>query len=395
LKLLILSQYFYPETGAPQNRLLELSNGFRSLGWEVKIVTAMPNYPKGKIFEEYRGKFIAKESIEGNEILRFPLIASNSSRSIPRIISMLSFSFSSLFSNSTIKKFKPDFLFVESPPLTLAYSGYLLSKFSGSRLIMNVSDVWPLSAKELGFINEGYLYDKLVKLEEFLYRKSYLVTGQSEEIVKHIKESGGKNVYLFRNGVDIRRFESPQSKNTSGDLKIVYAGLIGVAQGIFELSKNINFKELGAEFHIYGEGPEKQMLTDFLVTNPGRNIYLHKSVRREEIPGVLKQYDCTIIPLVNNIYGAVPSKIYEAMATGLPVLFSGTGEGAKIIKDNKAGLISGPKDFESLKKNILQLKNSPLLRVEMSRSGRRTAEGNFDRNQLINELSEFLQSSVN
>lgn len=380
--------------GAPQNRLLELSKGFMKEGWEILVVTAMPNYPKGKIFEEYDGKFSSEENVEGIKTKRFWLYASISGKSIPRIISMISFSATSLFSNSEIKKFKPDYVFVESPPLTLAMSGYILSKLSCSKLIMNVSDIWPLSAKELGVIGDGFLYRQIEKLEKFLYKKSFLCTGQSEEIISHIGNNETMNKpYLFRNGVDVNRFSVNEEKiNPVNNFKIVYAGLIGVAQGIPEIAKNINYSEIGAELHIYGEGSEKKMLEEFLKENPGRNVFLHNSVGRNEIPEILSEYDCTIIPLVRNIYGAVPSKIYEAMAAGLPILFSGSGEGANIVKNNNAGLVSGPKDFENLKKNIIELKNSSELRSKMSLNCRKTAEEKFDRNKLIKNFSEQLKN---
>ncbi len=374
--------------GAPQNRLLELSKIFLEKGWEVSVVTAMPNYPKGKIFSEYKGKFSTEENVQGIKVLRYWMYASIAAKSIPRIISMLSFSITCLFSRSFIKKFKPDFIFAESPPLTLAFSGYLLSMMTGSRLIMNVSDVWPLSAKELGVISDGFLYRQLERFEKFLYKKSYLCSGQSEEIVAHIKSSGCERVYLFRNGVDVRRFTKSRSASVSdGNIKIIYAGLLGVAQGIFDIAKNIDFRELGSEFHIYGEGAERQKLESYLKDNGYRNFYLHESVSREEIPDLLSGFYCTIIPLVNNIYGAVPSKIYESMAAGLPVLFSGSGEGAKIISEYKVGLVSKPRDYDSLKENIIKIKNSVSLRNEMSERGRKLAEEKFDRNMLIDEFS--------
>ncbi|HMS64794.1 MAG TPA: glycosyltransferase family 4 protein, partial [Ignavibacteria bacterium] len=253
MRLVILTQYFSPEIGAPQNRLLELAKGFIKDGWEILVITGMPNYPKGKIFEAYKGKFTSEETIEGISTKRYWLYASISSKSFPRIVSMITFSATSLFSYSMIRKFKPDYLFVESPPLTLAMSGYILSIISGAKLIMNVSDIWPLSAKELGVIGDGFLYRQIEKLEKFLYRKSFLCTGQSEEIVSHIcKSKTVKKPYLFRNGVDIKRFVVQKRSNYPGNLKIVYAGLLGVAQGIPDIAKNINFAELGAEFHIYG-----------------------------------------------------------------------------------------------------------------------------------------------
>ncbi len=171
--------------------------------------------------------------------------------------------------------------------------------------------------------------------------------------------------------------------------------MIGVAQGITDIAKNINFKELGAELYIYGEGAEKNSLENFLKDNPERNIFLNSSISREEIPHLLSKFYCALIPLVSNIYGAVPSKIYEAMAAGLPILFSGSGEGAKIIKESNTGLISSPKDFEGLKKNIIEIKNSNELRNKMSVNGRKLAEERFDRNKLIEDFSNKLVNLKN
>jgi len=396
LKLAILTQYFYPETGAPQNRLYELSKKFKESGWEIKVITGMPNYPKGKIFPGYKWKFCSSEKIDNIDVMRYWLYASISRKKLPRIISMLSFSITSLFSCLRLKKFKPDFLFIESPPLTLGYTGYILSKFTGAKMIMNVSDIWPLSAKELGAIGEGKIYKKLEVLEKFLYGKAFLNTGQSEEITAHIKNSGDFNTYLFRNGVDINRFKQPVALRDSGEkIKIVYAGLLGVAQGISGIVSNINFSELNAEFHIYGEGAERNEIFKFAESNPDSGIILHKSVNSNEIPEVLSEYYCTIIPLVNKIYGAVPSKIYEAMAAGVPILFSGTGEGATIISDNKIGLVSAPKDYTGLKENIIKIKDSLILRNKMADNCRKTAADKFDRNVLIKKFSEKLVSYLN
>lgn len=393
MRILILTQYFYPETGAPQNRLLELAKSLKKKGSDVRIVSAMPNYPKGKIFDEYAGNFFFREKIHDIDVIRFWIKASNSPKSLPRIFSMISFSATSMFSIGAVKSYKPDFLFVESPPLSLAFTAYILSKLSKSKLITNVSDLWPLTAKELGVISDGFVYDKLERLEKFVYKKSFLCSGQSEEIVEHIRKSGGKNVYLFRNGVEVGRFKNPNvDEDKQNTVKVVYAGLLGVAQGIFDIVKNVNFRELSAEFHIYGDGNEREQIQKFLSENKSTNIFLHKSVSREEMPPLLESFYCSIIPLVKKIHGAVPSKIYESMAAGLPVLFSGSGEGAKIISENKAGLTSMPGDFQSLKNNLIKLRDNVGLRNELAKNARRTAEEKFDRDKLCSDFVEKLES---
>lgn len=394
MKLVILTQYFLPEMGAPQNRLFDLANGLMRLGWEVSVVTAMPNYPTGKIFSTHRNRFSQTDWIEGIEVKRYWLYPSNAPNTFPRIVSMLSFSLTSLFSLIFIRSKKPAYLLVESPPLTLAFSGWLLSKFTGSKLIMNVSDLWPLSAKELGAIGDGKIYAMLERLERFLYRKSFICTGQSQEIVDYISRTNPHKTYLFRNGVDTSRFENKRY-DPSKRKYIVYAGLLGVAQGILSICENIDFKALNAEFHIYGTGAEQEKICSFLENNPARGIIYQGILKREEIPGVLSSYGGTLIPLVKNIYGAVPSKIYEAMAAGLPIIFSGDGEGAAIIRKVKAGWVAHPRDWDALIKSVKDFLAMDASQYgELRKSNRYVACQQFDRNQQIEALSNFLLERI-
>ncbi|MCH5219097.1 MAG: glycosyltransferase family 4 protein [Muribaculaceae bacterium] len=397
MRIGILTQYFKPEMGAAQNRLYELVQGLQNLGNEIYVVTGMPNYPSGKIFDKYKKKFTYKEDIEGTEIKRYWLYASNSRKTIPRIWNMLSFSITSFFSLSYLRRKKLDYLIVESPPLTLAWTGRWLSKFIGAKFIANISDLWPLSAKELGAISEGRIYRLLEKLERNIYTHSDIAMGQSEEIVDYISKHGGKLTYLFRNGVDPTRFDlslkKPNDKNSN--IKIIYAGLLGYAQGIADICRSINFKELGAEFHIYGNGGEQKEIMNLIEANPENGIFYHGVVTREELPLILMGADMALVPLVKNIFGAVPSKIYEAMAAGLPILFIGEGEGAKIIKDHKLGFIIHSKDFTSLRNIIKNASMDREMLQKMSNNCRQAANNNFNRPKQIVQLNKFLEANLN
>lgn len=395
MRILILSQYFLPEMGAPQSRLFELAKGLISLGWEVSVVTAMPNYPTGRIFKSHRNKFSHIDSIDNIEIKRYWLFPSNSSKALPRVISMLSFSITSLFSIYFVRKKKPNYVFIESPPLTLAFSGWLLSKASSSRMILNISDLWPLSAKELGAIKDGMLYSLLLKLEYFMYRKAFMRTGQSQEIVDYISKIIPENSYLFRNGVDIERFDGTGFDPTKRN-HFVYAGLLGVAQGILSICKNVDFKALNAEFHIFGSGAEQEEITAYLKEHPNRGILYNGILSRNELPQKLSSYGGTVIPLTRKIYGAVPSKIYEAMAAGLPIIFSGKGEGASIIRDANAGWVNCPGDWDDFRNSIkefLSLREDEYF--EMRARNRGTARLKFHRKKQIAELSKLLIGKLN
>lgn len=382
--------------GAPQSRLLETANGLISLGWEVKVITAMPNYPTGKIFKAFKGKFTAKDKVGNIDVWRYWLYASNSKKPLPRIISMLSFSFTSFAALFKLRKFKPDYVFTESPPLTLGLTGLMLARLTGAKHIMNVSDLWPLSAFELGAISKGFTYKQLEKLERYLYKKSYACTGQSQQIVTQLAASGSQRAHLYRNGVDTRRFDSirqtmqPQPHN---NLRIVYAGLLGVAQGILGLCENIDFASLGAELHIYGEGAEKNDIIAYLEKNKDKGIFLHSSVKRDEVPATIMQYDATLIPLIKPIFGAVPSKIYESMAAGLPIIFTGGGEGIDIINDNKAGWVCEPGNYDQIKEKIAEVATMPESQLQQIKNNCiYAAQHIFDRRIQIEKLDQFLSN---
>lgn len=375
--------------GAPQNRLYELALELKNWGWEVDIVTAMPNYPTGKIFQSYQGKFYIKDALKGLTIHRYWLYPSKSSRVLPRILSMLSFSATAFFSWRKIRKATPDYLLVESPPLTLAVTGWLISKLAKTKLIMNVSDLWPLSAKELGAISDGFTYRWLLRLESFLYQRSKICTGQSQEIIDYISKIKNNNVWLLRNGVDVSRFKPHVGQGKSN--KIVYAGLLGVAQGILSVCEKIDFKELNLEFHIYGSGNELERIEEFIAKHPDKGIKYQGVITRDQIPEVLVRYDAMLVVLVRNIYGAVPSKIYEAMAAGLPIIFSGEGEGATIVIQNGLGWTSKPTDWFALSKNLKFFKNIPKDELyEIKVKVRKTAMEKFDRKNQVQQFHEAL-----
>lgn len=396
-KLVILTQYFPPEMGAPQSRLYETAQGLMALGWDVRVIAAMPNYPTGNIFEEYKDRFKSKDNIDGIEIWRYWLYASNTKNPLPRILSMVSFSFTVLFALFKVRKFKPTYIFTESPPLTLGLSGLAIAKLSGAKHVMNTSDIWPLTAYELGAISRGFTYNQLEKLEHFLYRKSYACTGQSQQIVEHLTKNGSKRVQLYRNGVNTERFDSLRQeirKENNAKLKIVYAGLLGVAQGILGLCKNINIAELGAELHIYGEGVEKNDIMSFLGENTDRGIFLHHSIKRDEVPTAIMQYDVALIPLIKPIFGAVPSKIYEAMAAGLPIIFTGGGEGVDIINKYGTGWVCEPADYAQIAQKISEvaLMDTTAL-VEIKNNCVAAAQNIFDRSIQIEQLDQFLSKN--
>lgn len=392
MKVTVLTQYYKPETGAPQNRLYEMCIGLKEKGVDISIITGMPNYPTGKIFDEYRGTLSSREILDGIEIKRYWLYASNAKKTIPRVINMLSFSLMSLLSYRYLKKRQSDFIIVESPPLLLGISGYILAKLTRARLIMNISDLWPLSARELDAISgDSIIYKILEKIETFLYKKSAVCIGQSQEIVDYMAGHGASRTYLFRNGVDPDRFSNIMHPvDNDRPLKIVYAGLLGFAQGILDICSNMDFSKVNAEFHIYGAGGEQIAIEEFIQSRPDKKIFYHGKVDRDRIPAILSDADCTLIPLKKHIYGAVPSKIYESMAAGCPIIFSGLGEGRQIIEENQLGWVSMPANYKQLSDIIEYIGLHKDVLIRKGENCRQCARNKFNRPKQITSLYNYL-----
>ena len=184
MKFLILSQYYPPETGAPQNRLHSLALNLVKNGCEVEVLTAMPNYPKMEIFDNYKGLSYFNENIDGIKVHRSKIYVSKSKGVLKRLLNYFSFVFSSIRVSNKLSK--TDYVICESPPLFLGISALFISKKLKAKLIFNVSDLWPESAEKLDIVSNKFFLNLAYKLEEYLYKKSFLVTGQTQGIVANI-----------------------------------------------------------------------------------------------------------------------------------------------------------------------------------------------------------------
>lgn len=353
-KIVIISNYYPPEMGAAANRIKNLAEALLSKGYEVSVISPLPNYPKGKIFSQYKNKFFVSENLNSINVRRCWIYPSKSKNTFLRLLSMLSFALSLWCNLFFLLKKKPDAMFIQSPPLLVAFSGLVLSKLIRCNNILNVSDIWPLSALELGVIQQGKMYTFLEKIEKFNYNLADKIVGQSQETVTHICESVHKKCIVYRNVPKLQKNEPKlKEKNT---LKIVYAGLLGYAQGILKLCQHINFYEMGVEFHIYGGGMEEEEIVK-IANKEQSNIFFHGMVTSNQITLEIQKYDAGLVPLKNKIYGAVPSKIFELIQLGMPILFCGEGEGASIVEKNNIGLTGQSNDYKRLIDNILCFKN--------------------------------------
>lgn len=353
--ILIITSYFPPETGAASNRIFHLAEGLKKHNFMVNVLTPLPNYPTGKIFEGYKGKF--KDSSIENSITvhRLWIYASNSKNKILRLMAMVSYSLSliCLFLRNKI----PRTVIVQSPPLLVAFTCMLFLRTKKRRLILNVSDLWPLAGLELGVFKKNFNYRLLEYIEHFSYKRADLIMGQSEEILAHVKSIfPEKDTFLYRNYPDFEPKTISPYIPSEGKIKMVYAGLLGIAQGIYKLIQKLDYSTI--EFHIYGTGAEKEHIEEFITKHPKLPIVYHGEVDRKSLHKKLPGYDVAVIPLLNRIYGSVPSKIFEYAHLGLPMIYFGGGEGEHIIAKYGLGWVAKSGDYNDLNEVISKLKKT-------------------------------------
>lgn len=403
MRIIILTQYYPPETGAPQNRLSDLALRLHQSGVEVTVHTAMPNYPLMQKHKGYRWRFYKKEKTDGITIHRSWIYCGTSKRIIPRLFNYFSFVITSVITGIFVLR-RSDFLLVESPPLFLGYSAYILSRCKRAKLIFNVSDLWPESAEKLGLVTNRRMLRMAYRLERFCYLKSVLITGQTQGICKSISQRfPGKRVHWLPNGVDMDTFipgkPDPQWRINNGfsseDFLVLYAGIIGHAQGLEVILQAAEILKAQKHIHylILGSGPEKDRLIQVAAEKGITNVTFLNGVPKKEMPGILASVNAAVVPLkkLELFTGAIPSKIFEALAMEKPILLGVEGEAYDLfVKDAKAALFFEPENAEDLAQQTLHLSQNPPEAAAMGKRGREFAISRFNRSHIAASLKKIM-----
>ncbi len=385
--------------GAPQARLSELGVSLVEKGWDVDILTAMPNYPSGIVDPEYQGKGPFVETYRGMKVARVPLYASKEGF-VKRLACYGTFLLNAQRFGPTLLE-RPDVIWVESPPLFIGWAALSLSKHWRCPYVMNISDLWPESAIRIGAISDGAIARVLEGLEIDFYKKSAGVTGQSRGIIQSISERcRGVDVEIITNGVDPSRFGDDKASETAqtlvGDEEgpvFLYAGLLGYAQGIDQILDVAKAwpKDKPGRFVLAGDGPEKERLEARLRDENITRVKFIGKQPRELVPELLAVADAAFITLGMEIPGAVPSKIYEAMASQNPIVLAATGEPVDIVVGGGAGLSAKPGDVRGLLGHCVRLAGDKALRDKMGAAGRKLVENNYTREVAAERLDIFLR----
>jgi len=389
VKFLFLTQYFAPEASAAPIRLAAIIRQLRRLGHDVEVVTAMPNYPVGRIFDGYRGKSYTCEIWDGIRVHRVWLYAAVG-KGWRRYLNYLTFTLMSFL--GIFKAGKADYLFVESPPLSLSVPAFFYSRLRNVPFVFYVADLWPDAVRDnLGLNKEGVTLKFARALEGWSYRKADYVCAVTEGILSELQSrSVPQSKLLFLpNGMDLDQFAPmPPDHCLRHELGlqdneiVLYAGTHGYAHGmerILDAAKVLQERRPQCHFVFVGDGSAKAVMIRQAKELGIRNVSFLDPVPPEQVRRLFSIAVCAIVSLNDSSISqhTRPVKSLTAMSCGRPVLYIGPGEGGRLVRNANAGFVLERGDPHAIAEAICQLAANPRLAESLGQNGRKFIEENL------------------
>ena len=342
--------------------------------------------------------------MDGIHVHRNYVYATPNKGFIKKTIGHISFMFTSVLM-SMRKVGKADVIITSSPTFFSIFSGYWYSLRKKAPFVLEIRDLWPAAIIELGVIKKGFITNLLEKTELFFYKKSKRLIMVTKAFKDNVVSRGinKDKVYVITNGVNQEVF-FPRGKSQSiiknysidGKFIISYVGAHGISQNlitILEVAKNLIYdKEI--QFLFIGEGAEKDQLKKTVIDEKITNIIFIDAQPKEMIPEFYCTSDICLIPLkkIELFKTFIPSKMFEIMACGIPIVASVEGEAEQILKDSNAALVVQPDNAEEIKNAILRLKNESDLYNQMRVNGPSFVEQNYSRKKLAENYLEIINN---
>ena len=394
MRVAVLTHYFPPEVGAPQARLAALAEGLAARGASVTVHTGFPHYPDGVVLAPYRNRPWRSERIGSVRVVRSLVLPAPNRGFARRLLDHAGFSASALATAPVAGG--ADVVLVESPPLFLGAAAVPYAWAKRAALVVNIADLWPDSAVQLGALSHPRAISLARRLETFVYRGATRITAPTEGITRILEgrpECEGK----VRHTPPFARRElldTPAVRRSGGPLRVLYAGTVGMAQGICTLlaAAKLVGPEV-VEVTVAGSGAEAELARRQVEADGISNVRLLGTVPFEEIPRLYGETDAAVILLRDRkiLEGALPTKLLEALAAGRPVIFSGAGEAARMVRRAGCGRVVPPEDAEALAAAFRALAGEDL--EALGEAGRRAASS-FEQSRGIERWLGVLEEAA-
>jgi len=403
MKLLVLSQYFWPESF----RINEVVATLVSHDISVDVLTGKPNYPDGRVFPGYRAKGCVVEEWCGANVFRVPLIPRGKKSGLRLLINYFSFIVSaSIFGTWLLRKEQPDAVFVyATSPLLQALPALLIGRLKRVPVVVYVQDLWPESLEATGYIRNRFAIRLVEILVKFIYRRSDQILISSRPFEKSIQRfSPAAEIIYYPNSVDAS-FCDPESglkpdvSVLDNGFCVVFAGNVGSAQAIHVMVEAATHLKMHPEIRlvVFGSGSEIELMRSQIDKHNLDNLFLAGRFPVQAMPYLLSRASALLVSLADRpIFAAtVPNKIQAYMAVGRPIIASMNGEGARLVEEAEAGIAVPAEDGKALASAILKLHAMPQsMRKKMGANAQEYYRKHFDHENLIADLIAHLTKAI-
>lgn len=372
MHILFLSDNFPPEGNAPATRLIEHATRWVQMGHQVTVVTCVPNFPEGKVFEGYKNRLYQVEEMSGIKVVRVKTYITANDEFLKRTLDYISFMFMGFFAGLFQKK--PDIIVATSPQFFCAIGGWMLSVCCRKPFVFELRDLWPASIKAVGAMNDSLVIRIFEKIELFLYHRADRIISVTHAFKKELVGRGVKSdkIDVITNGVDLTKYEPAIRKDPElaeqYDLKdkfvVGYVGTHGMAHALEKVVEAAELlqKEKNIVILFAGGGSARKNIEQLVADKKLNNICLIPRQPKEMMPRLWSLCDVSLIHLKDTpvFKTVIPSKLFESMGMGIPVLVGvPEGEITGIVRECNCGINVEPENADQISKAILKLYKSP------------------------------------
>lgn len=360
MKILFFSDNYPPETNAAATRVHERAIYWVKWGHDVTVITCAPNFPHGRVFDGYQNKWHQEEVIDGVRVIRVKTYIAANRGVLRRILDFVSFMVTGFWAGLRVER--PDVIVSTSPQFFAAVAAWLLSRVRSIPYVFELGDLWPASISAVGAMKPNIGLRAIEWLELKMYRDAVAVVALTHAFKDNLVGRGisADKVHVVINGVDLWRY-GPQDRDPSlmselsieGKFVIGYVGTHGMAhalKNVLEAAKHLKGEE-DICFLFAGAGAERELLISYARSEGLENVRFLPAQSKDRMPDVWSVCDVALVHLKDTPAFAevIPSKIFEAMGMGLPILMSvPEGEATKIIRDHGVGMCVAPEDPDAL-----------------------------------------------
>jgi glycosyltransferase involved in cell wall biosynthesis len=404
MRILFVSDNFPPETNAPATRLYEHGVRWVRSGHRVTVITGAPNFPEGKLHDGYRNTWRQVEDVDGIRVVRVKTFITANEGFFLRTLDYLSF-MAMAFVLGLFER-RPDIVVATSPQFFSAVAGWALSLAKWRPFVFELRDLWPASITAVGAVHKRTVIKVLESVELFLYRRAAAIVPVTDSFREDLASRGidRAKIHVVINGVDLSQYEPrPRDAALAGEFGLAgkfvvgYLGTHGMAHalpGVLEAAERLRERE-DIAFLFAGSGAERSRVERIVSERRLSNVRLVPRQPKDRMPALWSVCDVSLVPLRNNPLFAqvIPSKVFESMGMGVPILMSlPEGEATSIVRATGAGVCVPPEDPTALALAIADLADHPETLAKLREAATRAAP-RFSRDAAAAEMGRVLETT--